>query len=86
MDYSVLLAAAEGRDFRDYPHSPGTLHTQLPEAVSWHQTLPEVLSWLAGDATPEAIAQAQDQKYVHMWPDSHKAREIQRRWRRNARS
>jgi hypothetical protein len=86
MEYGILVAAAEGRDFRDYAHTPGALPEQLPEGVVWHQTLPKVLDWLAGPDTREAIAEAADQKWVHMWPDSRKARDIQRRWRRNART
>ena len=83
VQYDLALAAAEHRDWRDYPHSLDVLPEQLPESVRWRHTLPTVLQWLqaAGDESDTAIARARDERYVFMWPDSRKAREAKRRWK-----
>jgi hypothetical protein len=77
----LLVPAALGID---YPEpSPGDrLPDQLPDGVSWREVFPIVLDWLQGPGAAEAVARMGDQRYVLMWPTSHQARDIRRRWKR----
>jgi hypothetical protein len=94
IQYDLLLPAHEGRDDADYyagyqataRQEPGRYRRQeqLPLALSWRQTLPSVLEWINGPEVAQAVAHVADQRYVLMWPTSHKARDIRRRWRRQA--
>jgi hypothetical protein len=86
IQYDLAVAAAQGRDWRVYPHTPGAHLDQIPEGVSWRRTLPGVLRWLSESGDQDSIALAADQRYVFMWPDSHKARDIRRRWKAEGRA
>jgi hypothetical protein len=86
IQYDLLVAAQRGQDYRNcFPqngdeHQAG-LDSQLPPGVSWHHTLPQVLTWLNSDAyDAAAVERARDQRYVRMWPDSPKARRLLRSW------
>jgi hypothetical protein len=44
------------------------LPKQLPDGVSWRETLPGILRWIqAGDVT-ESITEALQQRSALMWP------------------
>ncbi|MFC6022132.1 hypothetical protein ACFP2T_38965 [Plantactinospora solaniradicis] len=43
-----------------------------------------MLDWIGGPGVAEALQRADDQRYVVMWPDSHKAKQLRRTWRRQA--
>jgi hypothetical protein len=86
MQYDLLIAASRGRDYADCFPSRGDILTrplpkQLPEGVSWRSTLPAVLDWISGPGVAQAVAHAQDQRYVMMWPDSPEAKQLLRTWR-----
>ncbi|MBE1491160.1 hypothetical protein [Plantactinospora soyae] len=89
MQYDLLSAASRNLDYADcfpecadIPSSP--LPEQLPVGVGWRSTLPTVLAWIGGPGVAEAVKRANDQRYVVMWPDSNKAKELRRTWRRQA--
>ena len=95
IQYDLLLPAREGRDYSDYyagyqavardePGERSRLPEQLPPGVSWRQTLPSVLEWITRPEVTHAVALVADQRYVLMWPTSHKARDLRRRWRQQA--
>jgi hypothetical protein len=72
--YDLLLAAQSSQGYgRRFPGvgtrtSDAHLPEQLPEAVSWRETLPGILRWIrAGDVT-EAVTEAQRQRSTLMWP------------------
>lgn len=72
--YDLLVAARSGQPYGErFPaigSSPlaGALPEQLPEEVSWRQTLPEVLTWLRGPGVDESVARARHQRFAHQWP------------------
>jgi hypothetical protein len=86
IQYDLLVAAQRGQDYRACFPQPGDEHpagltSQLPPGVSWLHTLPQVLTWLSSEAyDAAAVERARDQRYVQMWPDSPKARRLQRSW------
>jgi len=92
IQYDLLLPAYEGRDYAEYYTGPAAASEpgevsrpeQLPPGVSWRETLPPVLEWINGPGVSQAVADVADQRYVYMWPTSHKARDIRRRRRRQA--
>ena len=86
IQYDLLVAAQRAQTYWDC--FPGRLgfdlpgHTrQLPPGLSWCDTLPDVLAWIDGRDVAEAIDRARDQRYVVMWPDSPKAKQLRRSWR-----
>ena len=86
IQYDLLVAAQRGQTYWDcFPGDMGfglLGHArQLPPGLSWRGTLPDVLAWIGGRDVAEAIDRARDQRYVVMWPDSHKAKQLRRCWR-----
>jgi hypothetical protein len=72
--YDLLLAAQSSQEYgRRFPGVgartlDAPLPKQLPEGVSWRETLPGVLQWIqAGDVT-ESVTEAQQQRSTLMWP------------------
>lgn len=88
-DFGLLLPASRGRPYWEcFPSAEAAgdlpLPAQLPPGVSWHDTLPTVLAWLAAKDETEiaaAVALAADQRYAVTWPTSRKARQLRRVWR-----
>ena len=86
IQYDLLVAAQRGQTYWDcFPSDvgfdlPGHAR-QLPPGLSWRNTLPDVLAWIGGHDVAGAVARALDQRYVVMWPDSHKAKHLLRSWR-----
>jgi hypothetical protein len=86
IQYDLLVAAQRGQTYWDcFPTGVGSdppgHARQLPSGLSWRNTLPDVLAWIGGHDVAEAVARARDQRYVVMWPDSHKANQLRRSWR-----
>jgi hypothetical protein len=86
IQYDLLVAAQRGQTYWDcFPSGMGFgrpgQDRQLPPGLSWRSTLPDVLAWIGGHEVAEAVARARDQRYVAMWPDSHKAKQLLRSWR-----
>lgn len=72
--YDLLLAAQSNQEYAQQFPWVGTrpagaaLPKQLPDGVSWRETLPGILRWIqAGDVT-ESIAAALQQRSALMWP------------------
>ena len=72
--YDLLLAAQSSQEYGRRFQGVGArtldapLPKQLPEGVSWRETLPGVLQWIqAGDVT-ESVTEAQEQRSTLMWP------------------
>ena len=75
--YDLLIAASSGRPYGQRFPAVGTvgswpsappLPRQLPDGVSWRQTLPGLLSWMQGPGVAEAVANAQRQRSALIWP------------------
>jgi hypothetical protein len=85
VDYDLLVVTQRGQTYWDvFPDAdikPRTLPRQLPPGLSWHESLPDVLAWIACQDVTLAVARAQDQRYVVMWPASDKAKRLRRTWR-----
>jgi hypothetical protein len=86
IQFDLLVAAQRGQTYWDcFPRQvdPGStrLPEQLPPGVSWRNTLPDVLMWIGGPDVTEMVDRARDQRYVVMWPESHKAKQLRRFWR-----
>jgi hypothetical protein len=84
--YDLLVAAQRGQTYwdcfaRDVGSDPPGHARQLPHGLSWRNTLPDVLAWIGEHDVVEAVARASDQRYVVMWPDSHKAKQLRASWR-----
>ncbi|MGQ0842499.1 MAG: hypothetical protein ACT4QF_00040 [Sporichthyaceae bacterium] len=77
----VYAATAAAPSSEAFPDVEG-LCPQRPPGVAWRESLPTVLEWLAAGDTASAIALADDQRHVRMWPDSHRARNLLRQWSR----
>jgi hypothetical protein len=43
------------------------LPEQLPEGVSWRETLPDILEWVSGDSVETAVDRARHQRGDLMW-------------------
>jgi hypothetical protein len=83
IDYDLLAVAQRGQTYWEtFPTNPPVALRQLPPGLSWRQTLPDVLAWIAtGHDVTRAVARVQDQRYVVMWPTSNKAKRLLRTWR-----
>lgn len=84
--FDLLVAAQRGQDYREcFPRSgepPRPLPEQLPDGISWRETLPTVLDWMVEcDDVGADVQRAEDQRYVQMWPESPKAKQLLRAWR-----
>ncbi|WP_199422953.1 hypothetical protein [Actinotalea solisilvae] len=72
--YDLLLAARSGRTYGEvFParasrQADGRLPDQLPEGVSWRQTLPDVLAWVRGPGVGEAVERASRERFALMRP------------------
>jgi hypothetical protein len=84
IDYDLLAVAQRGQAYWDViPRAggkPAAPPGQPPPGLSWHDTLPDVLAWIAGHEVSQAVALVQDQRYAVMWPGSSKARRLRRTW------
>lgn len=72
--YDLLLAAQSSEGYERRFPGVGTrpagaaLPKQLPDGVSWCETLPGILRWIqAGDVT-ESVAEVLQQRSALMWP------------------
>ena len=75
--YDLLLAAQSGQEYgRRFP-GVGTrtlgalLPEQLPEDVSWRETLPDILHWIQSSDVTESVTKAQRQRSMLMWRRNH---------------
>ena len=74
--YDLLLAAHRGLDYGELlpgtgSRSPtGLLPKQLPEGVSWRETLPDILHWVTGGDVAELVHRTRDQRFALMWPQA----------------
>ena len=72
--YDLLLAARRGLDYGELFPETGSrswtdpLPDQLPEGVSWRDTLPDILLWVRGEAVAELVDRALHQRFALMWP------------------
>jgi hypothetical protein len=87
-DYDLLVAAHSGRPYWECFPWVGKrewrvpLPRQLPPGVSWLDTLPAVLAWLANeDDIASAVKIARDQRLVASHPESATAKRLRRAWR-----
>ena len=81
----LLAVGQRGQNYWDVipeaGSNPQMAPRQLPPGLSWHDTLPEVLAWVACHEVTQAVARARDQRYVVMWPTSSRAKRLRRTWR-----
>lgn len=72
--YDLLVAAHRRLDYGDLFPDTGSrsltdpLPNQLPEGVSWRETLPDILQWVRGEAVAESVDRAIHQRAALMWP------------------
>lgn len=72
--YDLLLAAQSSQEYgRRFPGVgartlDAPLPKQLPEGVSWRETLPGVLQWIQASDVTESVTEAQQQRSTLMWP------------------
>jgi hypothetical protein len=71
--YDLLIAAHSGEDYgQRFPDTGSravgrTLPEQLPEGVSWRDTLPDVVRWLRENDVTEQVSKAKRQRATLMW-------------------
>jgi len=71
--YDLLLVARSGQTYgTTFPAESATAverqpRRQVPDGVSWYQTLPDVLGWVRGPGVGEAIERASRQRFALMW-------------------
>ena len=71
--YDLLIAAQAGQPYRDVFPKIGArsvgdpLPEQLPEGVSWRETLPGILRWVGGDEVRSGVDRARDERDRLMW-------------------
>lgn len=76
--YDLLIAACTGEPYSEVFRPTETrslgdpLPEQLPEGVSWRETLPEILARVRDDAIPPAVDRARRQRADLMWPPKRK--------------
>jgi len=76
--YDLLIAAQAEQHYGEVFPTVGTrsvgdpLPEQLPEGVSWRETLPGILQWVEGDDVRVAVDQARDERNRLMWPLTRK--------------
>jgi hypothetical protein len=58
------------------------LPEQLPPWISWSEELPGLLEWLKSPGAGDSIRAASEERYVLMWPESHTAKTIRARWKK----
>lgn len=71
--YDLLIAAHSGQDYG--LRFPGTgsrpvarnLPEQLPEGVSWRETLPDIVRWVRENDVAERVSNAKRQRARLMW-------------------
>lgn len=72
--YDLLLAAQSSQEYgRRFPGVgartlDAPLPKQLPEGVSWRETLPGILHWIQASDVTESVTEAQQQRSTLMWP------------------
>ena len=72
--YDLLLAAQSSQGYgRRFPGvgartADAPLPKQLPEGVSWRETLPGILRWIQASDVTESVTEAQQQRSTLMWP------------------
>jgi hypothetical protein len=71
--YDLLIAAHSGQDYgQRFPDTGSravgrTLPEQLPEGVSWRETLPDVVRWVHENDVAERVSNAKRQRATLMW-------------------
>ncbi len=72
--YDLLIAAQKGQPYGEVFPTVGIrsagdpLPEQLPEGVSWRETLPGILQWVTGDGVQAAVDRARNERFRLMWP------------------
>ena len=72
--YDLLIAAQSGQPYEEvFPMVGGRavgepLPEQLPEGVSWRETLPGILQYIESDEVQTAVDQARKERNRLMWP------------------
>lgn len=72
--FDLLIAAQAGRPYVEVFPVPGTrsdidpLPEQLPDGVSWRETLPGILQWVEREGVRVAVDRARDERSRLMWP------------------
>lgn len=72
--YDLLIAARAGRPYGEvFPFTGARLAgdplpDQLPDGVSWHDTLPDILQWVDGEDVQAAVDGALHERDRLMWP------------------
>jgi hypothetical protein len=67
-NYEVLLVAHADQPYEVFFPRAGaravstSLPAQLPEGVSWRETLPAILQWVTGDDVPVAVERAREER------------------------
>lgn len=76
--YDLLVAALTDRPYGDAFPETGSrsqgdpLPDQLPEGVSWRETLPLILECIDGESVQEAVGRALHERNQFLWPRSPK--------------
>jgi hypothetical protein len=76
--YDLLIAAQMSKPYGEVFPTVGArtvgdpLPEQLPEGVSWRETLPGILRWVKGDEVHAAVDQARHERDRLMWPRTRK--------------
>jgi hypothetical protein len=71
-EYDLLIAAHSGQDYgQRFPDTGSravgeTLPEQLPEGVSWRETLPDVVRWVRENDVAERVSSAKRQRATLM--------------------
>jgi hypothetical protein len=75
--YDLLIAAQAGKPYAEvFPEAGlarplhGPLPEQLPEHVSWRETLPAILPWLLAGNVTEDVTRVWGQRTDLLWPTS----------------
>lgn len=72
--YDLLVVARAGRPYGEVFPDPGSRSTgdplpeQLPDGVSWHDTLPDILKYVDGQRVQAAVDGALRERDRLMWP------------------
>jgi len=72
--YDLLIAAQAGQPYGEVFPMVGTrsvggpLPEQLPDGVSWRETLPGILQWVESDDVRVAVDGARNERNRLMWP------------------
>lgn len=71
--YDLVLAAMSGLTYGHRFPGTGSFHagtplpSQLPAGLSWHETLPEALTWITNTSREADLFRAQSERFELMW-------------------